>query len=358
MNASFLRFSRRRFLQAGTVGVIGLPHSAFTAEAPGLVRSEFVFETAPFPACHASTIAETGGRLVAAWFGGTREKNRDVGIWLAHLDGNAWTPPVEVANGIQTDGSRLPCWNPVLFQPRDGPLLLLYKVGPSPDRWWGMMRTSGDHGRTWSDARRLPDGILGPIKNKPVELDDGTILCGSSTEPDGWKVHFERTKDQGRTWEKTPALNDGKTVAAIQPALCRDGNSIMAFCRSEQKKIFATTSSDGGKTWSALEPTALPNPNSGIDATRLKDGRCLIIYNHTPRDRTPLNVALTRDGKSFEAVLVLENSPGEYSYPAVIQTADGFVHVTYTWQRKRIRHAVLDPAKFQGRPMSGGAWPQ
>jgi predicted neuraminidase len=71
-----------------------------------------------------------------------------------------------------------------------------------------------------------------------------------------------------------------------------------------------------------------------------------LVYNHTTKGRSPLNVAVSSDGKKWTMVVDLEDQPGEYSYPAVIQTADGKVHVTYTWKRLRIRHAVLDPARF------------
>ena len=88
-----------------------------------------------------------------------------------------------MATGIQPEGPRQPTWNPVLFQPPSGPLLLFYKVGPSARAsWWGMVIRSADAGKTWSQAQRLPDGILGPIKNKPVVLPDGSWLSGSSTE--------------------------------------------------------------------------------------------------------------------------------------------------------------------------------
>ena len=140
---------------------------------------------------------ETRGGLVAAWFGGTRESDPDVGIWVSRQRRIAWSAPVEVANGVQPDGKRHPCWNPVLFQPSTGPLLLFYKVGPSPDTWWGMVRTSSDEGRTWSPAIKLPDGILGPIRAKPVELSGGDLLAGSSTENDGWIVHMERYSGDG-----------------------------------------------------------------------------------------------------------------------------------------------------------------
>jgi predicted neuraminidase len=132
------------------------------------MTSEFIFETAPFPACHASTLAESEKSLVAAWFGGTHEKAPDVGIWLSRLIGGRWTAPIEVADGVQTSTLRYPTWNPVLFQPKNGPLLLFYKVGPDEAHWWGMLMTSGDGGVTWSEPRRLPETILGPIKDKPV----------------------------------------------------------------------------------------------------------------------------------------------------------------------------------------------
>src|SRR5690349_1115691 len=170
------------FLSAfvGPISIMG------AAESPAIVKSEFIYESAPFPSCHASTLVETKDGLVAAWFGGTHEKHPDVSIWSARLQGDRWTAPVEVANGVQTDGMRFPTWNPVLFQPKTGPLLLFYKVGPSPSEWWGMLMTSQDGGKTWAKPERLPNGILGPIKNKPVQLASGDILCPTSSEDNGW----------------------------------------------------------------------------------------------------------------------------------------------------------------------------
>jgi predicted neuraminidase len=307
--------------------------------------------------------------LVAAWFGGTRERAPDVGIWVSRHVGGAWTAPVEVATGAQPDGTRLPCWNPVLFAMPDGALALFYKVGPSPEEWWGMVRTSRDGGRTWSDARRLPDGILGPIKNKPVRLADGALLSPSSTEstdrPSRWRVHFERSTDGGATWTRVPVPDSGggatgpaSPIDAIQPSiLTHRGGRLQAVGRTRSGRVFETWSDDGGRTWRPLALTALPNPNAGLDAVTLRDGRQLIVYNHTTQGRTPLNVALSRDGVTWEAALVLEREPGEYSYPAVIQTADGLVHVTYTWRRQRIRHVVLDPARLRTVPMPDGRWP-
>lgn len=311
-------------------------------------KTEFIFQSAPFASCHASTIAEAKNGLVAAWFGGTQEGQPDVGIWLSRHNGKGWSVPVEIANGVQADGKRrFPCWNPVLFQSKKGPLLLFYKVGPSPSRWWGMIMTSHDGGTDWSRPRRLPDGILGPIKNKPVEMPDGTLLCPSSTEHDGWRIHLERTPDLGQTWTTTGPLNDAKEFGAIQPtALFFPANRLQLLCRSRQGRITECRSEDGGKTWSRMKSTSLLNPNSGIDGITLKDGRQLLVYNPVSQGRTPLVVGMSEDGRLWKTALVLENSAGEYSYPAIIQTGDGQVHITYTWRRQRIKHVILDPKKL------------
>ena len=309
------------------------------------MQSEFIYETAPYPSCHASTIVETGGRLAAAWFGGTAEKHPDVGIWVSHREGGRWKPAVEVANGVETPTVRYPCWNPVLFQPKTGPLLLFYKVGPNPVEWWGMLIRSEDGGTTWSAPERLPEGILGPIKNKPVQLANGDILCPTSSERGGWRVYFERSSDLGKTWQATAPINDGITTGAIQPSiLVPPDGFLQAVGRTRQGHIFSTESEDEGRTWGPMTLLDLPNPNSGTDAVTLHDSRSLLVYNPTATARTPLNVALSSNGRRWTSVLSLENTHGEFSYPAVIQTADGLVHITYTWNRTRIRHVVLIPA--------------
>ncbi|MDX2030228.1 MAG: sialidase family protein [Blastocatellia bacterium] len=322
------------------------------SSAPGVIGSRFIYETAPFPECHASTIEESKTGLVAAWFGGTKEKHPDVGIWVSRFVSGQWTTPVEVANGVESPEKRHPTWNPVLFQPKSGPLLLFYKVGPSPSTWWGMMMSSDDGGKTWSRPRRLPDGIAGPIKNKPVELSNGDLLCPSSSEDNGWRVHFERTNDLGKTWQRTEPINDGKEFGVIQPTVFfHPGGKLQALMRSRQGVVVESWSSDNGRTWGPLTGTTLPNPNSGIDGITLKDGRHLLVYNHVVTrsgkwgDRAPLNVALSADGKTWKSALVLEPGPpsAEYSYPAVIQTRDGKIHITYTWNRKKVKHVILDP---------------
>jgi predicted neuraminidase len=350
---------------AAALTLASVTRVALAAGADGLTASEFIFESSTFSKCHASTIVETtSGKLVAAWFGGTAEGRQDVGIWVSRLEDGIWSAPVEVANGVQDDATRLPCWNPVLFQPSGGgELTLFYKVGPSPVRWWGMLRTSADDGQTWKAAAKLPKDILGPIKNKPVQLADGTILCGSSTEgrspPPSWHIHFERSSDGAKTWQRVEVPTAPDEIASIQPTiLIHAVNRLQALGRTRSGRIFTTNSFDGVQTWEPLKLTLLPNPNSGIDAVTLKDGRHLLVYNHAQRGRSPLNLAMTKDGAQWHAALVLESDPGEYSYPSIIQARDGLVHVTYTWKRQRVKHTVIDPTKLAPRLIVDGAWPE
>ena len=335
------------------------------ANSPALLTSEFIAEHPAAPSCHASTVVEgeRPGELMAAWFGGSEEGARDVVIWLSRNIGRGWSRPEEVANGVH-DRERIqyPLWNPVLFKMRNGPLLLFYKEGPTPNTWWGMLKTSADNGLTWSKAKKLPTGIFGPIRAKPIQLPDGTLFCGSSTETDGWRVHIEKTKRplSDQAWIRTEAINRSLDFAAIQPTALEwpDGN-IQILCRTKQDVITESWSGDRGQTWSRMKSTDLPNPSAGIDAVMLKDNRALLVYNHTTAGRDMLNVSVTPDGRRWFAAMALENTPGgEFSYPAAIQTEDGLVHVTYTWQRKRIKHVVIDPSKLVLREMLDGQWPQ
>ncbi len=351
-----LRYLLLVFLSAAAV--CSARTAATGGDAAAIVDSAFVNPGAPYPQCHASTIAEVSpGKMVAAWFGGTREGNPDVGIWFARMMGGHWLPATEVADGVQPDGNRYPAWNPVLFAPRKGLLVLFYKVGPSPSTWWGMMMKSRDGGLTWSKPRKLPDGVLGPIKDKPVLLPNGAWLCGSSEEGGGWRVHFELTTDEGRTWKVTGPVDGGGKFRAIQPTiLIHPGGRLEALCRTREGVIAETWSSDEGKTWSPLKSSGLPNPNSGIDAVTLTDGRFLLVYNNSgiipgkPIEslRCPLNVAVSSDGVKWKNVLTLEDKPcpSGYAYPAVIQSSDGLVWITYSWNREHIKYAVINPAKL------------
>lgn len=342
-------------LRAALLVLVSGTTLAWTARAaepanPAVVRSEFIVPTPPFASSHASTIVETPDGLVAAWFGGTEEGAPDVSIWLARHDGTGWSAPEEVANGIDVKAhKRYPCWNPVLHLRPNGKLYLFYKVGPNPTKWWGMVRLSEDYGRSWVKVRRLPTGYVGPVRNKPVELLGGTLLCGASLEDRGWRVHFETTDDPFGLWWKKGAINAAYTMSVIQPTILQWGDwRFQVLCRSKQGWVMETWSTNNAASWTPLTRTPIPNPNSALDGVVLRQGPGLIVYNHGTEGRSTLNLALSSSGTLWQSAGLLESEAGaEFSYPAVIQGKDNLVHVTYTWKRQRIKHVVLDADKLK-----------
>jgi alpha-L-fucosidase len=315
-----------------------------------LVDSELIFCTLPFKQCHASSLVELSGeRIFAVWFWGTHERHPDVCIWGSIRSDKGWSKPILLADGVINETLRYPCWNPVLFKTGKGELYLFYKVGPSPGEWWGMYKKSVDEGKTWSVANRLPSGILGPIRNKPIYTSTGRIISPSSSERgEVWNAHMEISDDGGKTWSKV-ALDSTTGFKLIQPTLLTLNNgTILALLRSNQNCVVESKSIDGGNTWSTPVKTSILNPNSGIDAVTLKNGLHILVYNPSNagkewwEGRSRLYVSVSPNGEDWHDVYKLEDeTSGEFSYPAVIQTSDGLVHVTYTSNRVSIRHVVL-----------------
>lgn len=317
-----------------------------------ILSNELIFRTPPFAQCHASTIVEvTNNKFMLAVFGGTGEGKNDVCIWLSTNENGEWSEPIKIADGKVNDTLRYPCWNPVLFKTKEGKLFLFYKVGPSPGTWWGMVRSTIDDGNLWTSPERLPDGFLGPVKDKPVQLTDGTILSPSSIETkESWKVHIEKSIDFGKSWQFISIDSETK-FNVIQPTiLIHPDNKLQILCRSKSNAIVQAFSEDNGNSWGKLTITALPNPNSGIDAVTLKDGSFLLVYNPTIQgrnDRARLNVAISKDGIKWTNALILESEGrGEFSYPAVIQANDGRIHISYTYNRVNIKHIVLEESIY------------
>jgi predicted neuraminidase len=340
----------KKLFLLGALG-LGLPVPGMAQTTWTIAKRELLFTAPPFRQCHASTLVEVAkGKFLVACFGGTQESKPDVSIWLATLDNQRVSAPQRVADGVVNDTLRYPTWNPVLFQVRGGDLLLFYKVGPNPREWWGMVKSSADGGRTWSAARRLPPGILGPIKNKPVQLADGTLLAPSSTEENAgrWRVHLEKSTDLGQTWRRIP-IDTASALDVIQPSILRyPAGRLQLLCRSKQGRIVQAWSADGGATWGQLSQTSLLNPNSGTDAVTLKNGTQLLVYNPAlpgkdwADGRGKLRVAQSTDGQTWRDVAILEDgSTEEYSYPAIVEARDGQVHITYTYNRQNIKHVVL-----------------
>ena len=309
---------------------------------------ELVFGVAeaPTPSCHAASVATITGGVIAVWFGGEKEGAADVGIFAATRREGAWGRPRRIV-----DDPSYPCWNPVLAHDADGRLYLYYRVGESPRAWWSEVVTSDDDGDSWGAPAKLRDGFLGPIKNKPVLLDDGRFLSPSSTEHDGWRAVIEVGEDE--LFE----IADPEGLGPIQPTIVRNAAGFLAWCRTRSGVLGVTRSADG-LTWSALASTDLPNPNSGVDAASLADGRIALVWNPVGKAedrwggaRTPLVVSVSSDGESFEEWVRLEEGPGEYSYPSIVADESN-LHVVYTHQRKTIAYAEI-PASASPRGSRG-----
>ena len=382
--------------------IAAIPENAAKTVNPAstsIVADEFLYTKADFPQCHSASIVETRkGDLVATYFGGTGERNPDVCIWVSRKPKGAkeWTAPQMVADGVELkpikpnpqgkvslvttsqkpafggkfvplpewaswktnrgeaavgNNYREACWNPVLFETPSGELQLYFKIGPNVAEWKGWICRSKDGGKTWSRREPLPDDIYGPIKNKPV-VSKGRLISPTSDERDGWKLYFEYSDDMGKTWKRSPFVEADSGIRAIQPSIIflPDGR-LQAVCRTRSRHIGVTYSSDNGETWSKLQLIETPNNNSGLDAVTLKDGTFALICNHWPIEpdkekgaRTPLALMKSKDGIHWEHWMTLEDSPiSQYSYPSIIQSKDGHIHVVYTWRRQRVKHVEVTP---------------
>jgi len=355
-------------LPDGTIRQIGSGHHVFDVAIPTsdarIVKDEFLYERAPFVSPHASTIVETKkGDLVCAYFAGTYERNPDCCIYVSikKKGSDQWQQPILAADGVFSPTERKACWNPVLTEMSNGELWLFYKIGVNVQDWTGWLAKSKDGGKTWSKREPLPEGFLGPVKNKPLLLGD-KLVCGSSTEKGGWKFHVEIFDLKTKAWKyvgpidaemaiPTKEPDKLKPIGCIQPSLLQlsDGR-LMVLMRSQNGKLARSYSSDKGETWSTVELSDIPNNQSGTDAVTLRDGRHVLVYNDfqtlmgQPKGpRTPLCVAVSEDdGQSWQRILTLEDSPiSEYSYPAIIEGHDGSLHITYTWRRKRVAYKQI-----------------
>lgn len=314
--------------------------------ADGDPVKDFVFEEHEgFAQCHASTVAQVDDdTFIVAWFGGTEEKDDDVGIWLSKGSPGNWTEPVELVK-VRED----PHWNPVLFTAPDGRIILYFKVGKEIPDWETWVTVSEDEGETWSEPTELVPGDKGgrgPVKNKPIILSNGDWLAPASDEGGRWNVFVDRSTDGGETWTATDYVAIDTTKfsgkGAIQPTLWEsEPGHVHMLVRTSAGVIGRSDSDDYGKTWSPLYKTTLPNPNSGIDLVKLDDGTLVLAYNPDDEnwgDRAPLTLAVSEDnGETWPYKLDIETGDpdDEFSYPSIISDGQK-VYAVYTWQREKV----------------------
>lgn len=305
---------------------------------------------------HAVTLVEVKpNEIMAAWFGGKYEGAKDVGIYFSKYKNKKWSAPQNLVPPYIQKGDTLPCWNPVLFKSKSEKLYLFYKIGKNPREWFGAMIVSVDDGATWSVPKLLPKGILGPIKNKPIELTTGVILCGSSTESvenNEWRAHVESYDEATEKWTKI-AIENKQHFDIIQPTfLVHSDKKVQMLFRSKHNKLITSWSEDYGNSWKNTDSIDVVNSNSGVDAVTLSKKSFLLVNNPLKQGkdwfngRNVLDVEHSKDGIHWQKLFDLEYQPeGEFSYPAIIQTLDGEIHVLYTYNRKYIKHVRFKTAK-------------
>jgi predicted neuraminidase len=309
-------------------------------------QSCFIYDSfIDIPSCHSSTLVElTDGNILTAWFGGLEEAHPDAAHYKAlFLKKQNKFAKAELFWNVTGKSAG----NPRLFTDCNNRLWALLPVNEG--KWCaGGTRTyccqSSDNGQSWSTPLHIPelDGLLG--KNKPLKMPNGNIVIPVTNENSqtSFAVIFDPNKN---TWKRSKEISIGENIRCIQPTLVLLANGkIMGLLRTNIGNIWQSYSTDGGYTWSKPQKTELPNNNSGIDALKLTSGEIILAYNDTnnEKERTPLSIAVSRDeGKTWGEKFILESEVGEFSYPAVIQSSDSSIHITYTY--------LLGPRNTSGR---------
>jgi predicted neuraminidase len=338
-----------------------LPDRIQTASTEPLFEEELVNPHSPQPVVHVASICELpDGQLAATWYGGSREGATDVAIYFATRPRGEqkWSPSRaivtpdlatrELGRAVRKVG------NSLIFCDETGKLWLLY-VTITAGGWSSSslnLTTSTDQGRSWAPSRRL---TLSPFFNLSELVKNGPIALANG----GWAVpmyHELVGQFPELLWLSATADGFADTKSRIvggragfQPAVTPlSKNRAVTFLRdtTPRKRITVSRTADYGRTWSSPEALDLPNPDSGLDALRLADGRLLLAFNDSRTGRENLRLAAsTDDGCSWKRVATLaEESKTDFSYPFLIQTRDGNIHVVFTWKGKAIKHVVFNAA--------------
>ena len=325
------------------------PQAETKSPAPPPAVGPAFFATASIPTNapynHASCIVQVpSGDLLTVWVSGSAEAAGDTAIVVSRrIAGSAqWTDPIIVADTPDAGDA-----NPTLLVDPSGMVWLFFVslIGEG-NLCLGqvVVQTSTDDGRTWSTPREALGGLCTLIKNKPIILRGGRWVLPAYQQAI-YQSQFWISDDSGQTWLPAAPLWTAPD-ANLQPAVVQlsDG-SLFALMRGTGGFTWEGRSTDCARTFAMQDRRDLLNPNSGIDMTRLVDGRLALAFNPSATLRTPLSVSVSADkGVSWSSPQTLESGEGELSYPSIIQTADGIIHVTYSHQLGFIQHAEFNTA--------------
>lgn len=350
VKAMLARKSVKQTTTAATGTPIGTVMPPYVGQNPFgtiLFSSTLVFGTVPGAAVHhCSTIAEaSNGDLLCLWYGGSYESAEDQALFLARLakGGCSWGAPERLLWN-----TTYPPGNAVIFRGTNNDLWIIWgrmestrplRRGGGWDECRLMVRYSDDNGTTWSDDAEVPDSFGWLPRNPSLTLNDGTLalpVSGSCDGKGGSALLAFNTATNG--WERRGLIPAGSQPTVTQ----RNDGSLLAYMRN-QPRLLMSESSDNGMTWSAPVRSEHKNPGAGAAMTKLRSGRLVLVYNDSETERSPLCVIQSYDdGKTWQDKRILEADYGEYSYPFIIQSTDGTVHVTYTYRRYSIKHTAFN----------------
>lgn len=311
------------------------------------------------PMSHAANIFElSNGDIIVVWYAGVYETSPDEVILMSRFNRSSSTweePRIIVDTPGMADG------NPVIFE-YNGRAYLFYvtiegggleeEIGrdyPNAIKknimrgGWDTCsikyKISEDFGRNFGEEKIFRKEWGWMVRNKLLRLSNGEIIFPMYDEVN-WKAIFGISKDMER-WDFTGFITT--PMGCIQPSVLElDKGHLVCFLRTRDNFIYKSESFDYGRTWALPVITSLKNPNSGIDAIRLNDGRLLIVFNDSFDKRTPLNIGISLDNGYNWEIFNLEVEDGEYSYPSVIQGSDNLIHLVYTYRREAIKYVVLE----------------
>lgn len=339
--------------------LVALTAGGWTSVAGEEIRIEKIFgpETPTGQYKHPSSITELrNGDLYLAYYGGAGEYAQATTVFGSRRqkETNRWTEPVPIAqNPFYSMG------NPVVWQAPDRAVWLFFVVRPGAT--WStsriMAKISRDEAKTWSDPFVIAwePGMM--VRSRPIVLNDGNYLLpiyhetGGDTEfvPQDTSSLFLRFNPETKQWSESARVKS--RMGNLQPAVVQlSGEHLLALCRrggdyepGNDGYVVRTESFDGGRTWTAGQETAFPNPNASVELIKLRNDHLLFVFNDSMTERTPLVAAISTDGgRTFPHRRNIADGQDSYAYPTAIQTADDLIHVTFTSnERTVISHAVF-----------------
>jgi alpha-L-fucosidase len=329
---------------------------------------------------HGSTITEgSDGTLYAVWYSGSKEKAADIKIFMTkRVPGQQWQEPWLVEKEGLTSknpfiyGDESPEdlaeleheetseGNPVIyFESTTNSLLLFWATmrGAGDKSGWSAcvlkLKESKDGGKNWTYPQLVRDNIGWMTRNKPILLSNGDLLLPIMAELGSAQSMFYRiSKEEVQKGTTAMQIQEPDCFiegGVIQPSIVEiSPGKLKCWMRTNKSSlncpnlVAESTSLDYGHSWSRILPMKdrIPNPDSGLDAVRLANGHIVLVCNPSASGRQQLTVFLSEDnGETFPFQRDLEviESHKEYHYPAVIQSHDGRIHITYTNQRLNIK---------------------